>query len=118
MWGESSKCTGEGVASCLAWQQEAFIETRVEPGKAVDGDPEKEGHPGPEKMHEQTYRGMKGNAGSGNGVDLGWVEARRQVVGEGARTGREWGSQMGKRMPARSKHSALFYGEGNSIRNR
>lgn len=113
MWGESSKCTGEGVASCLAGQQEGFIETRAEPGEAVDEDLEKEGHPGPEEMHEQTYGGMKGN-----GVDLGRMEARRQVVGEGARPGREWGSQMGRRMPARSKHSALFYGEENSIRNR
>lgn len=85
---------------------EGFTGTRVEPGAVAKG-LEKQGHPGPEEKHEQTHRGMAGNAGSGDGVDLGCTEVRRQVVGDEVR-GQGMGKADQEEQPRRSEDSALF----------
>lgn len=85
---------------------EGFTGTRVEPW-AVDEGLEKKGHSGLEEKHEQMHRGMEGNAGSGNGVDLGCTEVRRQVVGDEVRgQGMEKADQ--EERTSRSEDSALL----------
>lgn len=112
LWDETSKCPGEGVASSLEWWLEGFTETRVEPGEATDGDLEEEGHPGLEEMHEQTYSGMTGSAGLGDGVGLGEMEARGRVVGAEAKRSRELGRRTRESVTVRRKDAG-----GNSTRD-
>lgn len=67
----------------------------------------REGPSWTEEKHEQTHRGMEGNAGSGNAVDLGCTEARRQGVGdEGRGQGMKKADQDERTL--RSEDSAWF----------
>lgn len=107
VWGERSGCRGRELAAWRGDRGAGRLHRAKRRARGCGRGAGKEGPSWTEEEHEQTHRGMEGNAGSGNGVDLGCTEVRRQVVGdEGRGQGMEKADQ--EEQTLRSDDSAWF----------